>query len=226
MKKIMIWAMMLTSILCVSCAKSEDGDEDKLGSIYGIVTKLGTAEPMKAVGVELYKKGTSSSKDALLLKTVTFDDGHFEFKNLTPEHYQVKVVADGYEQIEEGYVIVEAGRQARIDLQVKNTEPDYVMIGNLMIQRYDYGPLSDWTQAEGICETSSISGYTDWRMPTLDELRIIYSMRSKIPNLKSSKYCCFYYGTYGSGYIDFSTGEVGQSALDGPYYVRAVRTIE
>ena len=84
MKKILIWAMMLTSIIYVSCAKSEVGDEDKLGSIYGIVTKLGTAEPMKAVGVELYKKGTSSSKDALLLKTVTFDDGHFEFKDLNP----------------------------------------------------------------------------------------------------------------------------------------------
>jgi len=113
MKKILIWAMVLTSILCVSCATSEEGDEDKLGSIYGIVTELGTAEPMKAIGVELYKAG------ALLLKTVTFDDGHFEFSDLNAGNYQVKVVADGYEQTEEGNVTVEAGRQARIDLQVR-----------------------------------------------------------------------------------------------------------
>ena len=119
MKKLLIWVMMLTGIIYISCTKSEEGDEDKLGSIYGIVTELGTAEPMKAVGVELYKKDASTSKDALLLKTVTFDDGHFEFKNLKPEYYQVKVVADGYEQTEEGNVTVEAGRQARIDLQVR-----------------------------------------------------------------------------------------------------------
>lgn len=116
MKKLLIWAMVLSSIMYVSCAKSEEGNEDKQGSIYGIVTKLGNAEPMKAVGVELYKRG------ALLLKTVTFDDGHFEFKNLNPENYQVKVVADGYEQIETGNVTVEAGRQARIDLQVKKND--------------------------------------------------------------------------------------------------------
>ena len=113
MKKILIWAMVLGSILLGSCIKSEEGDEDKLGSIYGIVTELGTAEPMKAVGVELYEAGS------LLLKTVTFDDGHFEFSDLNPGSYQVKVVADGYEQTEEGNVTVEAGRQARIDLQVK-----------------------------------------------------------------------------------------------------------
>ena len=106
MKKLLIWALVLSSIMYVSCAKSEEGNEDKQGSIYGIVTKLGTAEPMKAVGVELYKRG------ALLLKTVTFDDGHFEFKNLNPENYQVKVVAEGFVQTEAGLVTVEAGRQA------------------------------------------------------------------------------------------------------------------
>lgn len=117
MKKLIMWTMMLTSIMCVSCSKSEEAEDgEKLGSIYGIVTELGTAEPMRAMGVELY------TSDKLLLKTVTFDDGHFEFKDLNPENYQVKVVADGYYQTEEGYVTVEAGRQARIDLQVKKQD--------------------------------------------------------------------------------------------------------
>ncbi len=114
MKKILIWAMVLTGILSGACTNEDDGV--KPGSIYGIVTELGTAEPMKAIGVELYK---SSS---LLLKTVTFDDGHFEFNELTPGNYQVKVLAAGYLQTEEGVVTVEAGRQARIDLQVKKME--------------------------------------------------------------------------------------------------------
>lgn len=95
-------------------------EEDKVGSIYGIVTELGTAEPMKAVGVELYKGG------ALLLKTVTFDDGHFEFRDLTPGNYKVNVVADGYDEAK-GDVVVESGRQARIDLQIQKLKTHMVV---------------------------------------------------------------------------------------------------
>ena len=103
------------SINLIAC-----GSDDEPGSIYGIVTELGTAEPMKAVGVELYKS------DKLLLKSVTFDDGHFEFTDLTPGDYKVRVVADGYERTE-GEVVVEAGRQARIDLQVSKLLPRMVV---------------------------------------------------------------------------------------------------
>ena len=112
MKKLFLFAMVLSSIILGACTSDED-TKNEPGSIYGIVTELGTAEPMKAVGVELYKAGD------LLLKTVTFDDGHFEFKDLLPENYQVNVVSDEYEQTEKGAVTVEAGRQARIDLQVR-----------------------------------------------------------------------------------------------------------
>lgn len=115
MKKLFIWAMVLTGIMLGSCTNDEDANNgEERGSIYGIVTELGTSEPMKAVGVELYKGGN------LLLKTVTFDDGHFEFKDLTPENYYVKVVGEGYESSEKA-VTVEAGRQARIDLQLRLT---------------------------------------------------------------------------------------------------------
>ena len=73
MRKILAFAIILAGLIIGSCTKSEEGDEDKLGSIYGVVTELSTAEPMRAMGVELYKS------NKLLLKTVTFDDGHFEF---------------------------------------------------------------------------------------------------------------------------------------------------
>lgn len=109
MKKLLIWAMVLSSIMLGACT-SEDGSKNAPGSIYGIVTELGTAEPMKAIGVELYKAG------ALLLKTVTFDDGHYEFTELESGNYQLKIVADGYQQTEYN-VIVESGRQARADMQ-------------------------------------------------------------------------------------------------------------
>ena len=113
MRKIITFIIVLAGLIVGSCTKSEEGDEDKLGSIYGIVTELSTAEPMRAMGIELYKN------NKLLLKTVTYDDGHFEFVKLSPGDYQVNVVSDEYEQTEKGAVTVEAGRQARIDLQVR-----------------------------------------------------------------------------------------------------------
>ena len=115
MKKIFVLTVVLIGTIICSCTTDDETNNGgELGSIYGIVTKLGTAEPMKAVGVELYKNSS------LFLKTVTFDDGHFEFKDLTPENYRVKVVAKEYEPVEKS-VAVEAGRQARIDLQIKLT---------------------------------------------------------------------------------------------------------
>jgi len=55
MKKLLIWAMVLSGILLGACTNDEDSKNEP-GSIYGIITELGTAEPMKAVGVELYKQ--------------------------------------------------------------------------------------------------------------------------------------------------------------------------
>lgn len=104
--------IMMAAFVSINLVSCGDDEVDELGSIYGIVTELGTAEPMKAVGVELYKG------NSLLLKTVTFDDGHFDFIDLNPEQYKVNVIADGYD-VASGNVIVEAGRQARIDLQIK-----------------------------------------------------------------------------------------------------------
>lgn len=121
MKKILTFSLVLVGLIISSCAKTEEEDGDKLGSIHGIVTEFSTAVPIRAMGVELYRN------DKLLLKTVTFDDGHFEFVNLSQGDYQVKVVADEYEQTEKGLVTVEAGRQARIDLQVKAVETGMVI---------------------------------------------------------------------------------------------------
>lgn len=127
MSWLVIMMAAFVSVNLVSCGDDDDvAEEDKVGSIYGIVTELGTAEPMKAVGVELFNfssykeySGKYEFKDkTTLLKTITFDDGHFEFNNLNPGQYGVTVVADGYETID-GIVSVEAGRQARIDLQIE-----------------------------------------------------------------------------------------------------------
>lgn len=113
MKKLLMALVMLTCMVVASCSSDESGS-DMRGSIYGVVTVSDTAEPMRATGVELYKDDSG----ALLLKTVTYDDGHFEFEDLQPGYYDLRVDADGYEE-EIFYVEVEAGRTARADMRLK-----------------------------------------------------------------------------------------------------------
>ena len=229
MKKLLLFAMVLTSIMCISCAKSEEGDEDKLGSIYGIVTELGTAEPMKAVGVELYKKdlnsyyydyklGDYTYEYTLLLKTVTFDDGHFEFKDLNPEKYQVKVVADGYDQTEEGYVTVEAGRQARIDLQVKKQEvhakaytANATTSGNQVTLNGEYTKDYGYnvTEAGFVYATNNNpqNGGTvvKCKKDEIKEVNYAYKFSTTISNLSRGTY---YYQTYATTDYGTAYGEV------------------
>ena len=109
MKK--IFYFMLSVALLNSCYY---GDEDKrLGRIYGIVTEKGTtAEPMRGTGVELYHD------NSLLLRTTTYDDGHYEFDDLQAGSYKLIVEAAGYLKLTHN-VVVEAGRIARADMQLE-----------------------------------------------------------------------------------------------------------
>lgn len=95
------------------------------GNIYGVVSIKSTAEPMRATGVELYYN------NALLLKTVTYDDGHYEFVDLKAGTYELRVVAEGYVDAVFN-VIVEAGRTAQADMQLTEIET-YMTIRTLDI---------------------------------------------------------------------------------------------
>lgn len=120
MKKLLIWAMMLTGIMLVSCSKAKD-EENEPGSIYGVVTKINSTEVLKGIQIKLYK-GNDHQGAAywpLLLTTTTFEDGHYEFSNLDPGVYGVQPgYHEYYDKSDITTVRVESGRQARIDLQV------------------------------------------------------------------------------------------------------------
>lgn len=122
----MLAAVAIIGLALGSCTSSSDEDES-IGSIYGIVTKKRTSEIVEGISIYLYKL-SSQDKDpvykgnySLLLTTTTFSDGHFEFSNLTPGHYYIKggayyPYALKYEY--EEYVLVEVGRQSRIDISI------------------------------------------------------------------------------------------------------------
>ncbi len=110
---------ILSVILIAFCFWScEDiGKSGNTGSIYGVVTLASTAEPMRVTSVELY------FHEALLLKTITYDDGDYQFTDLDAGNYQLRVVATGYDDARFD-VIVEAGRTAQADMQLTEVNTD------------------------------------------------------------------------------------------------------
>lgn len=107
--------------------------------------------------------------------------------------------------------------------------PQYVIIqsAGLMVQKADLG-CTDWNSAYMMCSNSTVGGYTDWHLPTIDELYVLYNNRDLIGGFSNAHYWSSSRNDSNEAYyISFSTGNYGVTY---PYNsihknVRAVRTI-
>lgn len=107
--------------------------------------------------------------------------------------------------------------------------PDFIVIPELgiAVQREDIG-YGDWYSMNTLCENSTVGGFTDWRLPTIDELAALYNLRDKIGGFTTGDYWSStnYSSSYPSYhyYIRFSNGY--RSDTDrGSCSARAVRTL-
>lgn len=107
--------------------------------------------------------------------------------------------------------------------------PQYVIIqsAGLMVQKNDLG-YTNWESANTMCNNSTIGDLSDWRLPTLDELYVLYNNRDFIGGFTTGIYLS------STGYsgdnrfhaaISFYTGTIVQAYNWDEYYFRAVRTI-
>lgn len=104
---------------------------------------------------------------------------------------------------------------------------------NLAVQKKDIG-CSTWTSVKTMCENSTVGGYTDWRLPTKEELMTLYTNREYIGGFNivnsaksyywsSSSFSSYYADPY---YVNFYNGSLAHtSAYDYNYSGRCVRTI-
>ena len=106
MKKVIIY-FAAVALMC-GCGK----EKEKPGSIYGVITDKETGEPMRASGVELYSGKT------LITKTVTGDEGQYEFVEINGGEYRLVVTVNGYKNVDY-QVAVSAGKIARADMQLE-----------------------------------------------------------------------------------------------------------
>ena len=72
--------------------------------------------------------------------------------------------------------------------------PYFIVIQELgiAVQRQDIG-FGYYLSMKSLCENSTVGGFTDWRLPTIDELAALYNLRDKIGGFKRSD-------SYSSGY--------------------------
>lgn len=211
MKRLGLFLMMVVIIGLVSCTTDESVTT---GGIYGVVTVKETAEPMRATGVELYYDGS------LLLKTVTYDDGHYEFENLSAGEYELKVVASGY--VDALYsVVVEAGRTARADMQLERLNTNMTV---RTLAATDVG--GNKATLNGVCNYGNYVGdpykpnevgfyYSTSPTPNNGGIKITSTLSSFNYTINDLKKGTYYYQAYANNKIGLSYGEVQSFEISG-----------
>jgi len=105
---------------------------------------------------------------------------------------------------------------------------------NLMWQKQDDGTIRNWADAITYCEGLILAGRTDWRLPTIKELKSITDMTKYNPSINTT----YFPGTKSDTYwtsttfagstanvwlVHFLSGYTPTNAKTGTHYVRCVR---
>jgi hypothetical protein len=128
MKKI-IYLIMAVTLLC-SCDKEDEAE--KPGSIYGVITDKATGELVRAAGVQLNPTGT---------KTVTGNEGQYEFTELKAGSYSLQVTKTGYSDLTDYKITVTAGKTNKGDVQIEKLPPSLRVVNDKKqdIDTLDFG---------------------------------------------------------------------------------------
>ena len=91
---------------------------------------------------------------------------------------------------------------------------------------YEYGKVLKWDNAMKYCKNLSLGGYSNWRLPSKEELQKLYKNKNQLKNVASSGYWSS--TTYASDsshawFVNFNNGYDYWYSKTYEYYVRCVR---
>ncbi len=112
---------------------------------------------------------------------------------------------------------------------INDTKHAYIVIPSLgiMVQKEDLGIGSSFVGGK-MCSSSQLGGYTNWRLPTVQELMFCYLNADLIGGfrtLQNQESKGTFYWTKGNDAIDFRNGKISYEASRDQHNVRAVRTM-
>jgi len=118
------------------------------------------------------------------------------------------------------------------------SSPDYFVLkdAGIMVQKKDISSTKlTWANAVNMCRNSTVGGYNDWRLPTVDELIMMYDERNTIGGFSTTPYNDDYWTStfYGYTYLpqqtpiyDFVLFRNGEIEADcNSHFARAVRSL-
>lgn len=175
MKKISLWSLLIVFLMMfvVGCGGKSSGLEGKVVD--------GKGQPL--ANVKVVAKMSQPIKGYEQFETTTGSDGSFKFGKLFPtSEYQLILYSERWSA--EKKITTESGPEGQTKMF-----PDPVMIRfmdskegasldtktNLMWAAKDNGSDINWSNAKSYCENYRGGGYTDWRMPTQDQLAELHA---------------------------------------------------
>lgn len=207
-----------TSLPTVITHNESDMDvEHNIVVLHGEITDIGTPSFTERgfVYSDVYETPTIYDSKIIVSGTAK---GLYEFRStelpLTKKYF-VRAYAINAKGVAYGDVITIAGK-------------DWVELKaiNIAVMKTDIG-CGSWRDMNSLCENCTHEGYTDWRLPTKEELASMYYEREKIGNFKKSFYwSSTFKNSYGYSYIDFYDGSSDYRSSHYSYNARCVRSLD
>lgn len=106
-----------------------------------------------------------------------------------------------------------------------NSDMDYVMLGDLYVQTKDLSSEEglNWESANRLCENSNVGDFNDWRLPTIDELAMLYTNKDVIGGFDEINYWSGTGESKNYYCLNFNTGKQSLYTKSTELGVRAVR---